>query len=77
MARTSKPVRAIPVRTIEVRRVRSAHPKACPDQWDVLIPLRFCHRKDALRYARHMAAAGNRMNPQLRTVVQLPKPSRT
>lgn len=57
----------LPTRTIEVRRVPSLHPKACPDQWEVMIPVLFCSRSDAVAYAEQMVVAGNRMAPQIRT----------
>lgn len=33
----------------------------------VMIPLVFCSRDDAVRYARMMVQAGNRLNPKIRT----------
>lgn len=62
-----------PVRTIEVRRVVPTvrgDARARPCQWEVMIPLQFCRRPEAVTYARQMAEAANRLNPKVRTIVR-------
>ena len=63
-----------PVRTIEVRSVfprDRGDQRAKPCQWEVMIPLQFCGKGEALRYARQMARAGNQLNPKVRTIVRV------
>jgi hypothetical protein len=37
----------------------------------VMIPLLFCHEGEAVAYAEHMRVAGNRMAPQIETMVRV------
>ena len=70
MARRSRK----PVRTIEVRHVEPdtrGDQRAQPCQWEVMIPLQFCTKREAIRYARQMARAGNQLNPKVRTIVRV------
>ncbi|MGH9896605.1 MAG: hypothetical protein ACREA0_32325 [bacterium] len=62
--------RAKPFRTIEVRQVspdERGDQRAQPCQWEVMIPLQFCKRTDAIVYAQQMTLAGNQLNPKVRT----------